>query len=170
MSTLGTVYQVQPMAPDEAHTTWLDAGPLRVGVEYRELDPEALAAYYTDDEDRREIDEHSPDAGFTDQGLSLHVESVADDHEYLRFDLFDDDPHYHYVDKAAGTNTVVGFDRAAHGDMLVWVLDHLGGQLVPMLERAGAAHVVPTLAPDAGDQLVGLITDHLRGLGLVEGG
>ncbi len=87
---LGQVYNVAPMAPDEAHTTWLDAGPLRLGVEYRALDPEALADYY-DGDDLTEVEEHSPEGGFTDEGVSIHITSVSDDHEYLRFDVFVDE-------------------------------------------------------------------------------
>lgn len=164
-NSLGHVYDVQPIAPDPDHTTYLDAGVLRIGIEYRELDPEQLAEYYSGD-DLREVEENSPEGGFTDQGVSLHIESVADDHEYLRFDLFDDDPHYHYVDKAKGTNTIVGFDRAAHGDIIPWVLDQLGSRLAPMLTAAGAGHVAESLDPGAGDRVVTIIRDHLIKIGV----
>ena len=164
---LGTTYNVQPMAPDAAHTTWLDAGPLRIGVEYRELDPEKLADYY-DGDDLREVQEESPDGGFADQGVSVHIESVADDHEYIRFDMFDDEPHYHYVDKARGTNTLIGFDRAANGDMVDWVLAQLPTQLGPMLDAAGAVHVTSTLAPDAGAQITELLRTQLVAIGVIE--
>ena len=167
MSSLGHVYSVQPMAPDADHTVWLDAGPLRVGVEYRELDPDALNAYYTGT-DLEEVQQNSPDGGFVDQGLSLHIESVTDGHEYLRFDVFDDDPHYHYVDKVQGTNTVIGFDRAANGEMLDWVLRQLTSRLAPMLEAAGAAQVAASLAPDAGQQIVARLRVHLTDLGVID--
>lgn len=161
---IGQVYDVQPMAPDPECTTYLDAGGLRIGIEYRELDPEKLADYYEGD-DLKEVEEHSPEGGFTDEGVTIHVESVADDHEYLRFDVFLDDPHYHYVDKAAGTNTVVGFDRAAHGDMLPWVIGQLEHRLAPMLEAAGAAHVASELGPSAGADIAMLVSRQLAEIG-----
>ncbi len=165
---LGQVYDTQPMAPDPAHTTYLDAGALRIGVEYRKLDPQVLADYY-DGDDLAEVEKHSPEGGFTDEGVSIHVESVADDHEYLRFDVFVDDPHYHYVDKGAGTNTVIGYDRAAHGEMLGWVVGQVRHRLAPMLEAAGAGHVAADLGPHAGDEIATRLADHLDSLGLGTG-
>lgn len=166
---LGQVYDVQPMAPDSEHTSYLDAGVLRIGVEYRKLDPAALEAYYSGD-DLAEVIEHSPDGGFVDQGVSIHVESVADDHEYLRFDVFDDDPHYHYVDKAAGTNQVIGFDTAAHGDMLQWVIAQMRDRLGPMLEAAGAGHVAALLDRDSTDKIASDLAAYLDELGLNSAG
>lgn len=154
---LGQTYNVQPVPPDPDHTRYFEAAPLRIGVEYRIVDPEALSDAYEGD-DLAEIEEHSPEGGFSDEGLSIHVESIADDHEYIRFDAFDDDPHYHYVDKAAGTNTLVGFDVAAHGPVIPWVLSQLQHRLDPMLRRAGAPHVADTLTPELGAE----IADHLR--------
>ncbi len=46
----------------------------------------------------------------------------ADGHEYLRFDAFDDDPHYHYVQPTGDHNQVVTFDADADGPVLPWVL------------------------------------------------
>ena len=162
---LGQVYDVAPMAPEPEHTEYLDAGALRIGIEYRKVDPEALADYYEGD-DLAEVEEHSPEGGFTDEGVSIHIESVADDHEYVRFDVFVDDPHYHYVDKADGTNTVIGFDRAAHGEMLPWVVGQIRHRLGPMLEAAGAGHVAAEVTPAVGDEIADRLAEYLDGLGL----
>ncbi len=162
---LGQTYNVQPVPPDPEHTVYVDMAPLRIGVEYRVVDPEALAAAYEGD-DLAEIEEHSPEGGFTDEGLSIHIDSIADDHEYLRFDAFDDDPHYHYVDKAAGTNTLVGFDVAAHGPVVPWVLDQLRHRLAPMLTRAGAGHVAETLPDELGGEIADYLTTYLPTIGI----
>ncbi len=162
---LGQTYNVQPVPPDPDHTVYFDAAPLRIGVEYRVVDPEALEAAYEGD-DLAEIEEHSPEGGFTDEGLSIHIESVTDDHEYIRFDAFDDDPHYHYVDKAAGTNTLVGFDVAAHGPVVPWVLGQIRERLDPMLRRAGAPHVAETLPAGLGDQIADHLVDYLPTIGI----
>ncbi len=163
---VGTTYNVQPMPPDPASTDWLDAEPLRVGIEYRRVDPEALAATYGDDaDDMAEIEERSPEGGFTDEGVSIHVVSTADDHEYLRFDVFVDEPHYHYVDKTAGTNTVVDFDTAAHGPMIAWTLQQLNSRLPEMLRQAGAPAVADAVTTDVAADIATRVEAHLRSIG-----
>lgn len=162
---LGQTYNVQPVPPDPEHTVYTDFGPLRVGVEYRIVDPEALAAAYEGD-DLAEIEEASPEGGFTDEGLSIHIESIADDHEYIRFDAFDDDPHYHYVDKSAGTNTLVGFDVAAHGPVVPWVLNQLRERLAAMMVRAGAPHVAETLPGGVGGEIADMLEEYLPTIGI----
>lgn len=166
---LGQTYNVQPVPPDPDHTRYFDAAPLRIGVEYRIVDPEALAATYEGD-DLAEIEEHSPEGGFADEGLSIHIESIADDHEYIRFDAFDDDPHYHYVDKAAGTNTLVGFDVAAHGPVVPWVLGQIRDRLDPMLRRAGASHVADAVPEALGAQIADELAAYLPTIGIDVGG
>ena len=42
----GTVYSVQPIPPDPAHTVYVEAGIIRFGVEHRLLDDAGLAANY----------------------------------------------------------------------------------------------------------------------------
>ena len=54
---LGQTYNVQPVPPDADHTRYFDAGVLRIGEEYRQVTPEALAATYESD-DLAEIEEH----------------------------------------------------------------------------------------------------------------
>lgn len=161
---VGTTYNVPPVPPDEASTDWFDFAPLRVGIEYRKVDPAALAEVYRDNaEHMAEIDEHSPEGGFSDEGISVHV--VADGHEYLRFDAFVDDPHYHYIDKEAGTNTIVEFDQVAHGPVKPWVLTQLRSRLPEMLSHAGAAAVAETLALELGEQIAQQVETHLQAIG-----
>lgn len=162
----GTTYTVQPMPPDPASTDWLDVAPLRIGVEYRKVDAEALAATYGDDAaDMAEIEAHSPEGGFTDEGISIHVVAADDDHEYVRFDVFDDEPHYHYVDRAAGTNTVVDFDPVAHGAMKPWMLRQLRHGLPDMLRHAGAATAADAITADVGAEIADRVEAHLREIG-----
>lgn len=151
----GVVYNVQPQPWDPAATRWVDAGPLRLGVEYRDLDPASLAATYGGDaDDMAEIKEHSPEGGFFDEGVSVHVVAVDDDHEYLRFDAFDDEPHYHYVAPTNDANNVVEYDRVANGPMLDWVLARLRStELVGMLEHAGGRGVAASVDVGAAGHL-----------------
>lgn len=162
---VGTTYNVQPMPPDPKSTDWFDVAPLRIGVEYRKVDPEALAATYGgDDADMAEINDNSPEGGFSDEGVSIHVCDPAEDHEYLRFDVFVDEPHYHYVDKAAGTNTIVEFDEVAHGPMQPWALGQLRTGLPAMLRHAGAG-IAEQVTDEVGASVAQQVEDVLRSIG-----
>jgi hypothetical protein len=137
-------------------------------VEYRKLDPAALDAIYADTEHLAELHEKSPEGGFTDEGVSIHVVSTADEHEFVRFDMFLDEPHYHYVDKAEGTNTVVMFDTVAHGPIVPWTLGQLRDRLPAMLGRAGATAVVDQVTAEIAAEVAETVETHLREIGEYE--
>src|SRR5262245_55442251 len=120
---VGTVYAIPPQPPVAENNHLHPAGVLTFGVEYRDLDPASLEATYADNaEYLEELRRTSPDGGFTDEGVSIHVCGTADGYEYLRFDVFADKPHYHYVHRvpagAEVANRIVDFDPVADGDML----------------------------------------------------
>lgn len=134
----GTVYTVPPIPPDAEHTTWVEAGAIRIGVEYRLLDDSELAANYQG-EQMDEIQDALAGQQADDNGVSLHVAGADDDHEYLRFDLFEREPHYHYIDASGESQRIIDYDRVALGPMLPWALAQIRTQLGPMLEHAGGA-------------------------------
>jgi len=140
----GTVYTVAPIPPDPEHTTYVDAGALRFGVEWRLLDDAELAANY-EGADMEEIQAALDGAAVQDNGVSIHVESSSDGHECLRFDCFENAPHYHYIDRSGEKQTIVEFDPVAMGDMLAWALAQLRTGLAPMLEHAGGGDLVGAL-------------------------
>jgi hypothetical protein len=129
-----TRYHVMPISPVEEHTERFDAGPISIGVEYRLLDDAVTAAFNANNNSQPEI---------VDCGVSLHVFGTTGDKEceYLRFDCFDEDPHYHYVSYERLTNEMVHLDPAAHGDSLEWALDCIRTRLPQMLTRAGGAEL-----------------------------
>jgi hypothetical protein len=120
---------------------------ITIGVEYRDVNPDNLRATYEgNDAYLEELLEQSPEGGFADEGVSLHVNGTEDGHEYLRFDVFDGEPHYHYVHRGDEiVNNVVDFDVAANGDMLAWALDCIHRRLGVMLPKAGGGHLVARL-------------------------
>ncbi|MBW2268573.1 MAG: hypothetical protein JRH16_08340 [Deltaproteobacteria bacterium] len=145
---VGIVYHVQPEPPDPENCQWLEAGAVNFGLEYRVVDPERLAkAYAGSEEDLAEVEAHSPEGGFYGSGVSIHVVGAADGHEYLRFDAFDDDPHYHYVRPTGDHNHWVPFDPVAGGDMLAFTIRSLRERLGPMLSEAGGDEVAARLDP-----------------------
>ncbi len=140
----GTVYTVPPIPPDAEHTTYVDAGAISIGVEYRLLDDAELTANY-EGEQMDEIQDALDGTAVEDNGVSLHVVGTEDGHEYLRFDLFEREPHYHYIERSGEKQTIVDYDRVALGPMLPWALEQIRHRLVPMLAHAGGGALVPKL-------------------------
>jgi hypothetical protein len=146
----GKIYNIPPQPPVAENTHQIPAGAITFGVEYRDLDPESLAATYAGNAAHlAELEERSPQGGFADEGLSIHVCATDDGHEYLRFDVFDDGPLYHYIHRAPPgaeiVNNVVDFDSIALGDMLSWAIERLRTRLPEMLTQAGGGHLVDHL-------------------------
>jgi hypothetical protein len=148
MSDAVTRYDVMPIPPVEAQTEYFDAGAVRVGVEYRLLtDAIARAAAVPA---ARGSDRADP-ASFDDRGVSLHVFGDDGDgpQEWLRFDCFQEDPHYHYVSWKARANEMLHIDPVADGDPLAWALERIRTRLPQMLERAGASGLAARVDPRA---------------------
>ena len=70
------------------------------------------------------------------------MNGTVDGLEHLRFDCFENEPHYHYVRNADGGNLICRIDQHAEGDPIDWTLNRLRERLPEMLEFAG----VPELA------------------------
>jgi hypothetical protein len=162
---IGQVYNMPPQPPVPENTRYLPAGVVTFGVEYRDVDPDALAATYASNAAHlAELEARSPAGGFSDEGVSIHVCGTDDGHEYLRFDVFDDEPHYHYVHptRPGGelVNHVVPYDAVALGDMLSWTLERLRTRLPAMLTEADGATLGDRLDP----AVVGPVIDEVEAL------
>ena len=144
MSSHITRYDLMPIPPVEAHTQWFEAGVLRFGVEYRVVN-DAIAA--ASEIAAASGDSRPPPGSIDDCGVSIHVVGQHEGKalEYLRFDCFDEDPHYHYVSRQAQSNEMLHIDPLAEGDALGWALDRLRSRLPQMLARAGAGFLVGKL-------------------------
>jgi hypothetical protein len=136
-----TRYDLMPIPPVEAQTEYFEAGAVRIGVEYRLL-TDAIAAA---SDIQQAAGSDSASASFEDRGVAIHVFGVPADgsepQEHLRFDCFDEDPHYHYVSWKDRSNEMLHIDRVADGDPLSWALERIRTRLPQMLERAGAPEV-----------------------------
>jgi len=150
----------EPYVP--ADTAFYDAGPIRIGVERRHITEESIRAMYASDPEKlaefeRRLTENDS-AGFEDQGLSVHIVDAATGLEHLRFDCFDNDPHYHYIfhsDDGRETQRWIRFDDVANGPMTTWVRSVVTQRLAPMLVEAG----VPRLASDLDARTVARVLD-----------
>jgi hypothetical protein len=135
-----TRYNLMPIPPVEAQTEYIEAGALTFGIEYRLL-TDAIAAA------SRKTEAGGNDRGgqreFDDRGVAIHVFGVQDGErrEFLRFDCFNEDPHYHYVSWRASSNEMLHLDPIADGEPLAWALERIRTRLPQMLTRAGALEV-----------------------------
>lgn len=123
-----------PMVPE--HCITVDAGAVQLVVESRRLTNEILADTY-----RGAVD---PVVVFDDHGATLHVLGTDDGLEHLRFDCFEQEPHYHYIDNATSGNTVVRIDELAVGDPIEFSLACVEQHLPDMLTNCN----VPALADE----------------------
>jgi hypothetical protein len=144
----GVRYEVSPIPIVVEHTTFVPAGPLTFGVEYRILTDDLLDAAYVDDAAGAEVINGARPESVDDSGVSIHVIDAENDVELIRFDCFEDDPHYHYILPAEAAQQYVHFDSAAHGDMLPWALNALEDRLPDMLRAADAAALAERIDAD----------------------
>ena len=72
-----------------------------------------------------------------DQGLCIQVYSEIDgkDTEILRFDCFDQDPHYHYGPE--NHNIRLHLDKTTAGNPVGWTMDNIRHKLPTMVRRSG---------------------------------
>ena len=75
MSSHITRYSVMPIPPIEAHTTYFEAGAVRIGVEYRLL-TDAIAA--AAERVAADGDEPGQTTDLDDRGVSIHVFASQD--------------------------------------------------------------------------------------------
>lgn len=142
-----TKYDIMPIPPVESQSRLFEAGPVTIWVEYRLLDDAIAAAHQANEGFDGQVEQ------IDDRGVSLHVfgepSPGAERVEFLRFDCFDEDPHYHYVSYARQTNEMVHLEPAAMGDPLEWAMDRIRTRLPQMLARAGAEELAARV--DAGE-------------------
>jgi hypothetical protein len=144
---IGRIFHFAPVPHIAENTTLFPAGVISFGVEYRNLTDEIAEQHYGKDgtdQLRKEVGYDAPVGQLSENGVSIHV--FGDDgREYLRFDCFDDEPHYHYLKPDEPVQRVVALDTFANGDPLKWALASLRARLGPMLREAGGAAYVARL-------------------------
>ena len=147
MADPATRYSLMPIPPIAEHTRLFEVGAVTIGVEYRLLNNEIV------ERNQERQNKKLPDRGeIDDRGVSLHVyanQAGGEREERLRFDCFDEGPHYHYVNWAEGANDIVKLDTIADGDSLAWSLERIRTRLPQMLARAGADDVAAKVDPNA---------------------
>ncbi|MGI9433036.1 MAG: DUF7700 domain-containing protein [Myxococcota bacterium] len=135
-----TRYSVMPIPATEANTTFFSAGAIRLGVEFRELTDAVAAAAVLESASG---DERGQTTELDDRGVSIHVFGHQDgeEREFLRFDCFLEDPHYHYISWRERRNEMLHMDPIMSGDPVEFALECIGRRLPSLLARAGAPDV-----------------------------
>jgi hypothetical protein len=82
-------------------------------------------------------------------GPTIRVVGADDSHEYLRFDMFSEGPHYHYsppsTPDSEATERILKLDTVADGEAVAWAITTLRARLAPMLEAAGGERLAAQL-------------------------
>jgi len=153
------VYETLPVPAVLEHTIEVPAGVVTFGVEYRHLDESMVLAHFGPNPEAKFNGGVRP-AGMAavveEDGLALHVFDTATGEERLRFDCFDDAPHFHLLDPGPPRNVVVEHDPAdgrLFDQAQVWLRYDLAG----LLREAGAGHLCASIDPDVVDAAVGVV-------------
>jgi hypothetical protein len=124
------------------------AGTVSFGVEFRVLNEDIIVANFGAEKTRELIANPTLTGGKAKAadttGVSIHVFG-EDGREYLRFDCFEEDPHYHYILPDLPYQRVVSYDYVANGDPLTWTMQALRNRLALMLREAGDAKTAERL-------------------------
>jgi hypothetical protein len=153
-----TRYEVMPIPPVDSQTEYIEAGPITFGVEYRLLTDEIAAQSAVEGAGGA-----TPglSTNLDDRGVSIHVfcDLGGERQEHLRFDCFQEDPHYHYICWKERENHMVHLDPVADGDPVEWALERIRTRLPQMLERAGAGEVLGRIGPREIDAVLPRVTE-----------
>ena len=134
----GNRYAMLPIPMVAEHCIPVDAGAVQLVVESRQLTNQILDYTYHGTADA--------DVHFDDFGATLHVCGTADGLEHLRFDCFENEPHYHYIEQAVPANTIVRIDELAVGDPIEFSLACVEGHLADMLRNCGVEALAEQVA------------------------
>ena len=134
----GNRYDRLPIPMITEHCIPVDAGAVQLVVESRVLTNDIIQDTFEG--------AVAADVSFDDFGATLHVCGTADGLEHLRFDCFEHEPHYHYIDQGAVTNTVVRIDELAVGDPVEFSLACVEHHLPDMLRHCGVGDLADEVA------------------------
>jgi hypothetical protein len=141
----GTELDVMPIPPIADHCIEVPAGPVTFVVESRDVGADLAL------QGRESASGADSLPLLGDAGASLHVMEAATGVERLRFDCFDNEPHYHYVKHESARNHVVRIDEIAEGDPVGWTIGRVRDRLPEMLEYAGAAETAAAVRANASE-------------------
>jgi len=140
----------------EIGKTKIACGPICFALHYRELDggaPHRQGA-------------GGAGGGDADQGVCIQVvgDVAGKETEVLRFDCFDNRPHYHYGPE--NKNVRIMLDPTVAGNPVGWTMAQLRSKLPAMLARAGYEALAIQLDPYLVTQTLAEVEDRAREMAL----
>lgn len=161
LSMVGVRYDNPVIDPVPDHTFYFESGVLSIGVEFRLLTDEIYEdAYASDDpEVLAHVEEIKKIMSFDDKGLSFHVCDARNGAEYLRFDMFEEGPHYHYLHLDDGYHIAVNYDEWACGPMFDWAVEAIRSRLPVMLRHAGQEDMADRVTQSDVDAVLSKVLD-----------
>jgi hypothetical protein len=115
------------------------AGSITIGLERRELDPDIVEQFYGNSPERDLVLSDRRLAELDDGGPSIHVFGTEDAREYLRFDCFRKEPHFHFILPDQPHQIITEIDETVQP--LEWAMSALRTQLPGLLARSGGEHL-----------------------------
>jgi hypothetical protein len=154
---IGRISRNKPFPPLEESTKYFSAGKVTLGFEHRILTEALVRETFPDDANRiAELTE----LGFPDDdGLSIHVIETSTQREYVRFDMFPEYEHYHYMPDAP-YHYAISYDAHANGNMFDWATNAISNHLASMLHTAGAHELAEGFDVDAVRAAVQQVQDY----------
>jgi len=115
----------------------IPCGPICFGLQYRDIDGGAPHGQGED----------GGGGNHADQGVVVQVLGAVDgaERELLRFECFDNHPHYHY--DPANKNVRIMLDATVTGNPLRWAMTQLRHKLPAMLGHAGYEQIALQIDP-----------------------
>jgi len=123
----GNRYGMLPIPMVQEHCIPVDAGAVQLVIESRRLTNAILEDTYHG--------EVAANVAFDDHGATLHVLGTDDGLEHLRFDCFEQEPHYHY--DPDGKNNRIFLNTTRVSDPIAWTIDYLRGNFTSLVRIAG---------------------------------
>ncbi len=137
-----TYYDQMPIPVNIKLTHFISLGELEVGIQFRELRDDIVAQNTLE---KAKGDTRGKVENLDDIGVALHIfyQRKGERVEVLRFDCFDKEPHYHYINWDERRNEVAWIDPITTADALTWCLEVIANRLPSMLDYAlGPNHAI----------------------------
>jgi hypothetical protein len=145
-----------PIPPVKENMETFEAGPIRIGVEFRVITDEIVGALGLS-----ETAAANEYRNLNDNGVSIHVFVKVDngERERVRFDCFQEDPHYHYFSADLSIVDIIHIDPSMTGDPLAWVLERIGTRLPQLLQRAGVENGAQLVERESLERILPMVTE-----------
>ena len=114
------------------------------------------------------LDGGKPGGAWADQGVIIQViaEVGGKETEVLRFDCFDQRPHYHYGRENEAVNEITFMDKTTAGNPIGWSIRQLREKLPDMLKKAGYEELVGSIDANLVETKLDEVESTARGIAI----